>query len=194
MVTSLVLLLAGLGQAAVGATQVLDIGPARATLHRGAPLRGQGAQPLEVLGPVRAEVVEQLPQGWRLGGLRLLGPVPRAALGGGGGAVRVQVAMPATLSPGQNRADVILWRGEAPVGHTAAELTLWPALAARAPAVVGRGQEVVVVVRNGNVTVQTKGVTQQSASLGERIGVLPNGSTHTVQGYVRDAKTVEVPL
>lgn len=184
---------AGLLGAVCGPTQMLEVGPRPAGARFGALTASRGDP--QVLGLLRAQLVEQLPPGWRLGGLRLTQPLPRELAGAG--PLRVRTTLPAALAAGSNRIEVQVGRGVGQPARIAAEITLWPApgVAGAKPApVVTRNQEVMVVVRYGNVTVQSKGVTQQAAALGERVAVLPNGSTRTVQGTVRDDKTVEVAL
>lgn len=186
--------LVGLLGTLCGPTQVLEVGARPASVRFGTPPVGRtdGA----ALGALRAEVIGQLPPGWRLGGLRFVEPVPRRPAGLVG-ALGARTTLPTALSSGANRVEVELSVGQAAWARLGAEVTLWPAPGAggaRLAPVVARNQEVVVVVRNGNVTVQTKGVTQRAAALGERVAVLPHGSTHTVQGTVRDPRTVEVAL
>lgn len=186
--------LVGLLNTLCGPTQTLEIGARPASVRFGTP--GAGRHDGAALGALRAEVIGQLPPGWRLGGLRFVEPVPRRPAGSPG-ALGAHTTLPTALSAGANRVEVELSAGPATWARLAAEVTLWPAPGAggsRPAPVLARNQEVLVVVRNGNVTVQTKGVTQRAAGLGERVAVLPHGSTHTVQGTVTDPKTVEVAL
>lgn len=58
--------------------------------------------------------------------------------------------------------------------------------------IITRGQQVVVVVNAGAVHLESRGVAQMSAALGNYVAVMPQNGTRLLQGQVVDAQTVEV--
>ena len=171
-------------------TQVLHVGDA---VGSGQPRLRQPSRLLAagVQRQLRVSVADALPTGWRLGGVQLREAHP--ALHGEG--VQLQANLMGPPVAGRNLVRLQVWRD----GDAQAPAYAWAQLtpsfaAARTEPVIKRGQEVVVVVRTGNVTVQTKGVAQQAASLGEPVAVLPHSCTHTVQAVVQDDATVEIRL
>ena len=58
--------------------------------------------------------------------------------------------------------------------------------------VITRGQDIVIVLTQGSVRVQSSGIAQGPGAIGEIIAVMPTSGTRVLHGRVVDARTVEV--
>ncbi len=58
--------------------------------------------------------------------------------------------------------------------------------------VIARGQDIIIVLIQGSVRVQSSGTAQGPGAIGDTIAVMPTSGTRMLHGRVLDARTVEV--